>query len=175
MSGWFKNILFVSYLKNKGVRRLCFIIGCIFLFLMIITTPKVYDNIRINKEYNNINDVKRWVDVYYHTDPGKSLALVECTSEYFAERGIENIKYSLYSDAPIEWYCLVEDKKSCSIFQTYADKKIKLDCGKKEIFIYRPLAALLSFYLPFILAIMLKFLWAILFWIYNGFKESRKG
>ncbi len=24
ISGWFKNILFVSYLKNKGVRRLCF-------------------------------------------------------------------------------------------------------------------------------------------------------
>ena len=152
---WIKNFLFVSYLKNKGLRRICFITGCILVILLTVTTPKYYNSVRINKEYLN-------------------LALVECTGEYFADRGMNSAKYSLYTVNPVEWYCSVQDEQSCKKFQIYANEKIKLDCGKQEIFIYRPLVALLFFYLPFIFAIILKFLWSILFWVYKGFKEDRK-
>jgi|GEM_PF-5508981 hypothetical protein len=169
-----KSFLFVSYLKNKGVRRLCFIIGCILVILLIVTTPKYYNSVRIDEEYLNINDIKRWTDVFRDLDITSHLELVKCTGEYFDDRGMRNAQYSLYGDDPVEWYCSVQDEQSCKKFQLYANDKIKLDCGKKEIFIYRPLMALLFFYLPFILAIILKFLWEILFWVYKGFKESRK-
>ena len=144
------------------------------VILLTVTTPKYYNSVRINKEYLNINDVKRWTDVLRDLDIRGHLALVECTGEYFADRGMNSAKYSLYTVNPVEWYCSVQDEQSCKKFQIYANEKIKLDCGKQEIFIYRPLVALLFFYLPFIFAIILKFLWSILFWVYKGFKEDRK-
>lgn len=171
---WVKNILFVSYLKNKGIRRICFILGCVLVVVMIVTTPKFYDNNRIDKEYLNINDIKRWADVYRDVNIMKHLALVDCTSQYFEILGIKDVRYSLYLDNSISGYCSLSDKPSCDKFKLFADEKIKLNCGLRKIFVYRPLITILFFYLPFVFAVLFKFLWLVLLWIGRGFKESKK-
>lgn len=61
-----KNILFVSYLKNKGIRRICFILGILFA---ITPSASWYD--RLNRHFydlsfNNINEVSQ---NYTHNTP----------------------------------------------------------------------------------------------------------
>lgn len=49
-----KNILFVSYIKNKGIRRICFIIGLMF---SIYSFLKAFSSIMSNIEYYKTLDL----------------------------------------------------------------------------------------------------------------------
>ena len=54
MLKFIKNILLISYLKNKGVRRICFILGILLaIFPSISWYESLSDNF-INERYENI-------------------------------------------------------------------------------------------------------------------------
>ena len=170
---WLKNILLVSYLKNKGVWRICFVVGCLLVLLMVVTTPKFYNTMRIDKEYLNIVNVKDWIWTYREANPNRSLALAECTDKYFSALGLEGAMFSLYTENPVAWYCSVSTPEKCQKFRVIANDKIRLDCGKADIFVYRTLLTVLFFYFPFLIGVLLKFLWAVLLWIARGLKEEK--
>jgi hypothetical protein len=55
-----KNILLVSYLKNKGIRRICFILGLIpYLFYVFGCWIYSLDENFIKEEYNNFVEFKK--------------------------------------------------------------------------------------------------------------------
>ena len=170
-----KNIFLVSYLKNKGIRRICCVLGVLLSAYSIIISPKIYDNNTIDKEYINYKDMKIWFETYYEVNPLKALTLAECSDTYFSNLGISDSKYVLYGTGdPVEFYCSVSEKRSCDLFRILADEKIPLNCGKPQFFLTRPIVIFLSFYLPFILVLLLKLIWQIFLWVYKGFKEYSK-
>jgi hypothetical protein len=55
-----KNILLVSYLKNKGIRRICFILGLIpYLFYIFGHWVYFLDENFINEKYNSFTEFKQ--------------------------------------------------------------------------------------------------------------------
>lgn len=165
-----KNILFVSYLKNKDIRRICFVVGMALFLWGVFTTPRFYEYTRINRDYINIRDIKIWADAYREREPLKYLNLVECTTEYFENVGIKYSENLFVLENPVEDFCRLYGQ--CEKFKIFALDKINLDCGKKDIFLYRPLFICLAFYLPFLLVCLFKFAGQAFVWIYKGFKEE---
>jgi hypothetical protein len=52
-----KNILMVSYLKNKGIRRICFILGIFFSLLFLDGWIYRLDYNFYNEKYKNITEM----------------------------------------------------------------------------------------------------------------------
>lgn len=169
-----KNILFVSYLKNKGIRRICFILGCALLLYFVFISPGVYNKMVIDREYLNIDHVKSWSDVYYDTDVVKYISLIECTDEHFQKIGIKGVKYALYGKglSPVKEYCSVNSKKDCERFTVFATDKIDLNCGKRSFWGSRLFGMIIFFYFPFLLIVILKAVYSIVLWVYKGFKQK---
>lgn len=166
-----KNILFVSYLKNKGIRRLCFILGCIIFCFQVFKLPHFYNSVRIKHEYVNFNDFRKDMIFAWNINPIRFWNTAECCRKHFEKEGIKDASFiclpinELPENKIIDLYPYPEIKNKLN-------SPISLDCGMKKVFIIRPIFMVFSFYLPFILAIILKFLWLILLWIYKGFKEN---
>lgn len=79
-----KNILFVSYLKNKGVRRICFIVGILFAILpAMIWYENLNDNF-YNETYKNILEFGR--ENEYDTEKQRAVF-----DKYPADVGIKDL------------------------------------------------------------------------------------
>ena len=68
-----KNILFVSYLKNKGIRRICFILGVLFAIF-----PSASWYYRLNRHFydlsfNNIDEVQMSYEYKYNDEILKNI------------------------------------------------------------------------------------------------------
>lgn len=96
-----KNILFVSYLKNKGIRRICFILGVLFAIF-----PSASWYYRLNRHFydlsfNNIDEVSQ--NYIYNT------SILE---KVFAEHPPVNFNRKLYDFD--NWHAFFIDKYSRS-------------------------------------------------------------
>ena len=161
-----KNIFSISYLKNKGIRRLCFILGFLLSIFLCFSFFNNYDSFRIKDEYENLYSLKRWYLTYYEFEPQKALNLSKCMHEHFDRLGLEPHSIILDKDLPL---CLGED---CKKINAIADFKIKLDCGKITVFLKWPFFLLFAFYLPFLFCVLFKFLFQAIMWVLKGFKDS---
>lgn len=126
-----KNILFVSYLKNKGIRRICFILGILFA---IFPSASWYD--RLNRHFydlsfNNIDEVQMSYEYKYNDeilknifykypmDFGKKLKKFEHWEDFF---------FNSYTEAYKDRKQLI---KICNdlLRQSNNAEKLKLDGG----------------------------------------------
>lgn len=184
-----KNILFVSYLKNKGIRRICFVLGilpltlCLYLFIIGFNHSfytKTYDNITEVSEFNT----KELTYIYNHypisVKKDGTLIKFDAWKNFFISDfggGKEGrLKMS------IQCHILEHDKRTelDSIWQSDEDfEKLKYFCKKFNQYITQKITvnicdyshlimllnAILFFYLPFLICCTFR-------WIYLGFKEK---
>lgn len=186
-----KNILFVSYLKNKGIRRICFVIG---ILLAIIPIYVWYINLSYNfynETYENIVEFGK--ENKYYTDK-----LREVFNKYPTNIGIKNLNnfkdwqkflFDDYGEGhEARRYYLEQcyilkhgDKKTlaeifqndeeytklqelCPKFKNYMLQEISISKAN-YLYLLKLLWSLFWFYLPFLLACIVR-------WIYTGFKEK---
>lgn len=191
-----KNIFFVSYLKNKGVRRICFVVGIgILIYLSYVIFLGIIGR-RIDVEYKNLQDLN---DDYYfrysYINEGTNISKVtyeylietECLAINLKKYGIDDqyIAHAFSSYKNIlesSWCDYYQDK--CDILKSIKEKPIHVKCNGIESgyfntisgLLFRFLVLLLGFYIPFIFAcctkIMYIFIKRIVLWIYAGFKEK---
>lgn len=200
---WIKNFLFVSYLKNKGVRRLCFIIG---LFFCIIAISIWLDYAKYN--FYNISfasleevvkkrpneEVLRHIFNKYPVNFGKHLDNFDRWKRFFFESWTEDYKLKEhYLDVCNrvkdirkldigkirENYPMYNDLSDNELYQRINEKN-KI-CEQLKKYIKQKIILNKSnylFLLTFLYVIMIFyfpfFLCCMLKWIKDGFKESRK-
>lgn len=178
-----KNIFFVSYLKNKGVRRICFVIG---ILSSIITAIIWYEGLEkkfYNETYENIiefgkqnkynTDKLRKVFYKYPANIGiKNLDTFHAWQTfffsdhskgylYYAERChiYSVLKHDIISQIDKEFIILQE---LCPKLENYISQKIRIP---NYLYLFKLLWSLFWFYLPFLSACIGR-------WIYRGFKEK---
>lgn len=164
----FFNIFSVSYLKSKGIRRICFVLGLLLSSFMVFNFVNQYDNIRLKDEYDNLYLLKKWYNNYYDFEPMKAVNLAKCANEYFINIGFPAYIINFDKDQPICYY-----GEDCEKLKVIADFKIKLDCGKETVFLIWPIILLFVFYFPFLICALTKFICDIIKWIYMGFQEEK--
>lgn len=84
MLKFIKNILLISYLKNKGVRRICFILGILLAIFPSISWYEGLSDNFINERYENI--IVFGKQNRYNTDKQK-----EVYNKYPANIGVKNL------------------------------------------------------------------------------------
>lgn len=184
-----KNILFVSYLKNKGIRRICFVVG-VCSFLSIIS-PFIYNIIKnsldmdfnVDKVYSNLSEVNE--EIYYayqHNNP-YWYRKVDCLGIYLKHYNIEGYtryEFTHYKNVFDDENWCNYNQYECNILKAIKDKPIHLKCGVfdnygtskiKSLTIFFAII-LFIFYAPFLFVCLLKVIWQILYWIYLGFKNK---
>lgn len=191
-----KNIMFVSYLKNKGVRRICLILSFILVFYSIF---KPCFNLYIgyvNEKYNNFYEFNldlyntlqiAKVDDYPILKKIKSGAKAKCAWEFLEKHNFTELESYLvfgYKDIINDTWCSLHDI-TCNKFKLIADEPIHLECGTLEYFDIAVLITVIlfsmfvAFYIPFILFVIIKIVYykivaKIIKWVKDGFDESSK-
>lgn len=191
-----KNIIFVSYLKNKGIRRICLILSFILVFYSIF---KICFNSYINYvdvKYNNFYELN--LDLYdslqlvkagdYSTiEKLKFASRAKCALEFLEKRNFTRLERDLvfaYGNVANNPWCLLNDAV-CKKFKLIADEPIHLECGTLSysdtiiLIIVVLLNAFVVFYIPFILCVIIKIVYykivaKIIKWVRDGFNESSK-
>lgn len=189
------HILFVSYLKNKGVRRLSFVIGILLSLFVIKAEYSIIREGWFSRRYDNLEkaialtDFKSW---YYVTDNKVFTVRQEIYKKYFEGkfsniRNYEDFDNIFYKDrlknptmGVIEKCRLgtfIEgfDETSCEKLKKISQGEIAVtykDQSTNSMILLSFISLWIVFYLPFIFAIILKWLWLLVLWIYQGFKES---
>ena len=180
-----KNIFLFSYIKNKGIRRICFVAGiCLFLWSFSNVINNVSDS-SVNKSYKNLKEAN--LDLYYASKYGspKWYRKIECMAIYLKKYNIEHTlvySFTTYEDVTSthSWCDLYE--KECGILKAIKDEPITLKCSSLEDYNHSTTESLcilaifwiFEFYLPFILVSILKIIFNVFKWIISGFKESKK-
>ncbi|MBQ9090321.1 MAG: hypothetical protein IJY58_04655 [Alphaproteobacteria bacterium] len=189
MLKFIKNILLISYLKNKGIRRICFIIGLILAIIPLISWYNDLNNYFYNETYENISvfgnenkyNTKKQKDVYnkYPINFGaKKLDTFDEWQDFmFADYG-EGFKARRYFLEQCYTLKHGDRKTLAEIFQNNEEyAKLQEFCPKfkqymtKEIAISKTdflyilglFSVVFPFYLPFLLCCVIR-------WIYMGFK-----
>lgn len=176
-----KNILFVSYLKNKGVRRLCFVSGIVlFVIFSCFSLSGIYKR-QVDVKYNNLQELNSQFYFAAKNNLSTWAKRQECAAIYFKKYGFTEIEaYSFSGEQDIFQgnFCRAFPEK-CEILKAMRNKPIHLQCNGLESYFFNSFEAALiiftflvfAFYFPFILCILLKFVGNICLWIYKGFKE----
>jgi hypothetical protein len=193
-----KNIFLVSYLKNKGIRRICFVIGfSLSLFIFVLGwCPQLKDNFFI-EEYENFHEFKK--ENRYNTP--RKLAFFK---KYPANLGVKNLDnyedweefmffdgyvYGFNAREYVRDVCLAHffaDKKTLKnkLLETYKEEdlseainKVENSCPKiqdyfsQKISIRRFNLLYILWLIPILLFIYPPFIiCCIIKWIYKGFK-----
>ena len=177
-----KNILLISYIKNKGIRRLCFVLGvCLCSLVLFKVIPNAYYN-AIDKLYPNLEAAN--ADVYFSHEWNlprwyrKEMCLAKYLKKYDISREVfylVNSSDDLFTGITCDVY-----PRECSILKAIKDDPVNLKCSIFEDYNNSTaqgvttllLFLVILFYLPFLLACILKFIFKVLKWIYLGFEES---
>ena len=164
-----KKILFVSYLKNKGIRRICFIWGMILFLFFGGRALSNYDSLWIKQDFPNLEAIRNQIaEAHQDGNYVKAITLFECTNELYEKIGVQTYLLNLYKN---NFYC--EDNpndKECLFISYFDHHKVKMNCNKNGIVTFFFLFVL--FYSAFWLVCLLKFLKNMILWIYRGFKEN---
>ena len=189
-----KNILFVSYLKNKGVRRICFVIGIglsIFISCMIILD--IVNN-NVDVEYKNLQALnEKYYSVHgYNYDKYTDDDLKEywCFTKNLKKYGINKMildALSSYRNIFESPWCY-HYQHECDMLESIKEEPIHIKCSGIESsgigyrfsivsgLLFRLFALLIYFYIPFIFTCCIKIMYIFIrrigLWIYAGFKEK---
>jgi hypothetical protein len=175
-----KNILLVSYIKNKGWRRLSFVIG---LFLVGYGLSDVISNYHpINNKYNNLVEMQSDIEIKSRTHSPFWYKELACATAFIEKKGLKYIDAgSLFSFNKYEEFCNLYPQQ-CEILSKIKDKPIHLKCngfdssGTKMAYALSDilLCLVILFYLPFIMLCILKLTFKLIKWIYDGFFENKE-
>lgn len=175
--GFIKNILLVTYVKNKGLRRLAFIISCasvIYCLCMLFSNIHPTDEI-----YKNLEDMQTDVRVYYEVKAPYWYKKQECAAIYLEKYGLDHMSaIGFLVSKNITEYCELYPKE-CPILLSLKDDPIHLKCrgwGNERITAFASICRItlifvFIFYLPFIFLCLAKICFVILRWIFKGFRE----
>lgn len=184
-----KNILLVSYLKNKGIRRICFVLSCAMLIwfaYLSISNGRIHE--RIDIKYNNFQDFnsdiyRSWN--YKHSNRHKKM---QCAASFMQKQGMQRsdawlmIYYRDITKKESGW-CYANET-SCKSLSQIANKPIHLKCGFFETYETTSIEGfalwlfclVLCIYIPFIACVFIKMIFKIIknttIWIYKGFKDQ---
>ena len=182
-----KNILLVSYLKNKGVRRICFVVSCIMLIwfaYMSIFNARIYD--RIDIKYNNFQELNLYVYNAWNYKYKNWSKVIGCASSFMEKQGfLRSDAWSMTVERDItikesKWCYAYE--KACSKLNQISQNPIHLKCGFFETFettntegaVIWFSTLILFIYFPFLTCLLVKLAYKmvknITIWIYKGFK-----
>lgn len=192
-----KNILFVSYLKNKGIRRICFVLGSI-IYLFYIFGHWVYflDENFINEKYDRFVDFKnenkyekvrkRLVFKKYPADIGiKKLDTFDGWESFFFDEYGEGFSAREFYKKTCTALLFKGDDEARNLMKDVYDKKelpkamnkIKNVCPKMNEYIKQPIKIKRYNFLYFLNLVLFLFLiyppfvfCCMIRWIYRGFK-----
>lgn len=180
-----KDIFLFSYIKNKGIRRTCFIIGICLCIMPLYNIQQSIFNRNVDKLYSNLKSANE--DLYYSSKYNNPYwyRKMECMSIYLKKYNIEKIQaysFTTYENviSTHSWCDLY--KKECSILKSIKNDPIHLKCSGIETYEHTTTEALfisflflsIVFYIPFIFVATLKIIFRILKWVISGFKEGKK-
>ena len=188
-----QNIIFVTQLKNKGVRRICFIVG---ILLTIIPTCIWYEGLSknfYNETYENIIEFaeKNKYDTekqkaVFNKYPANTLFSQVKTFEDWRDIFISNNyigEQNVLQRYYLEQCNILEKGKIQTLAEIFQDdegyKKLQKFCPKLKqymsqkisiskanyLYLLKLIWSLFWFYIPFLLSCIVK-------WIYMGFKEK---
>lgn len=178
-----KNILFVSYLKNKGIRRICFILGV--LFAIFPSASWYYrlnrhfydlsfnniDEVQMSYEYKYNDEILKNIFYKYPLDFGKKLKKFEHWEDFF---------FNSYTEEYKDRKQLIEICNDMLFAANTEKDSIKLEFCKNLIkYINQPIhissydfayilelwGVIVAFYFPFLFCCLIR-------WVYMGFKEK---
>lgn len=167
-----KNILLVSYIKNKGWRRLAFVVGLSLFIFLICTLASNYHP--VDNTYENLIEMHSDIGVNSKKQYSYWYKELDCAVAFIEKKGLKHEDaYSLFSFNKYEEFCDLYPQQ-CEVLSKTKDNQINLKCnGFENIKIYKTILVLtLSFYLPFILLCILKLTFKLIKWIYDGFLEK---
>ena len=194
-----KNVIFVSYLKNKGIRRICFVLGAIpyLAYVLLGWIPQIKDNF-FCEEYSRFADFK---NKNKYNENKKKIVF----KKYPAEMGIKNLDNyngweAFFFDEYGESYeiknfykrtciaLLLQDENAAKkvILEIYTPNelpkaldKVKNICPQMHEYIKQPIKiARYNFLYILNLAFFLFLIYppfimcCIIKWIYKGFREN---
>lgn len=184
-----KNIIFVSYLKNKGIRRICFILSCcsmLYFSVLGFTLSRGYYS--IDETYHNFQSFNSDIYMSYKIGEKGWYKKIECASKYLKQYGFAH--YDAYNMVEFKnilnrnsLWCQ-SNEVLCKRIEKIKDYPIHLKCGAFETYDYSNaqgfliylIFIIISFYLPFVLCVFAKLtykaLYGIIEWIIKGFKEN---
>lgn len=188
VDGWFfkiyktmkfiKNILLVTYIKNKGLRRLAFIISCA---AVIYCLSMLFSNIHpTDIMYKNLSAMQTDVRIFYETKAPYWYKKQECAEVYLERMGLDNMSaIGFLVSKDISTYC-DSYPKYCHLLLAIEDEPVHLKCrgwGNEHKNPFRNICEIILFlaivfYLPFIGICILKLSANLLKWIFKGFRES---
>lgn len=173
-----KNILFISYIKNNGLRRLAFVISCFCaVYFLYILFSGIHPT---NEHYKNLEEMQTNIRVSYETNAPYWYKKQECAIIYLEKYGLSAIDtVTFLVSKNIATWCELYPKK-CPILSTIKDKSIHLECrgwGDEHKIPFESICIIalffvFVFYLPFIFLCILKLIISIIKWIYAGFMEK---
>lgn len=162
-----KNIIFVSYLKNKGIRRICFILG---VLLALLPTIAFFEAFYISENYDNLRDAVVYASEYQqkYVFQNYKYSCNKCDAEIDFEVWKRTFADWELSRSFLHHNCLKqkESVEICQNIQKYLSQKVSINYFNFTAFRYLEYSFLL-FYLPFFFACTIK-------WVISGFKQSSK-
>lgn len=175
-----KNIFLVSYIKNKGLRRLSLVIGLFFIGYILSNIASTY--YPIDNHYSNLIEMQSDITFKSRIHSPFWYKELECASVYIEKKGLKYMDaYSFLIDDSYEEYCKLHPQQ-CDILSKIKNEPIHLKYrGYGSIRHTTPLALskiflglIILFYLPFIMLCILKLTFKLIKWIYDGFFENKE-
>ena len=173
-----KNVLFVTYIQNKGLRRLALVISCV---TVIYCLCGILSNIRpIDKIYKNLEDMQTDIRIFYEAQTPYWYEKQDCAAIYLEKYGLDSMSaVSFLVSKSYTEYCELY-LKECQILSAIKDEPIHLKCrgwGNERRSAFGSICILALFfigifYLPFIFLCLAKICFLMLRWILRGFRES---
>lgn len=181
-----KNILFVSYLKNKGIRRICFILGV--LFAIFPSASWYYrlnrhfydlsfnniDEVQMSYEYKYNDEILKNIFYKYPLDFGKKLKKFEHWEDFFfnsytkayrsRKQLIEMCNDILSRPSDFQQPQKQNKLETCRKFNKYINQPIHIS-SYDFTYILELWGVVVTFYFPFLFCCLIR-------WIYMGFKEK---
>ena len=193
-----KNIIFFSYIKNKGIRRICYIVSFfIFVWFMYISITKDQIYKGIDNLYPNFQSFNS--DVYHSwRNRGRTELKMKywkkidnCANSYIKKKGFPRF---LVNDMTANEdiigkgiFCHIgfynNSFDDCNRLKEIKRKPVHLKCGPFETYKHSNaegaliwlIKLLLFTYFPFIVCVATdvayRLLKVVIMWIYQGFKE----
>lgn len=181
-----KNIFFVSYLKNKGIRRICFILGVLFAIF-----PSASWYYRLNRHFydlsfNNINEIQMSYeyndkilknvfykypvdfgkkDFFYNFRNWKNFFINKYSNDYKARKQLIEMCNDILS-RPSDFQQPQKQNKleTCRKFNKYINQPIHIS-SYDFAYILELWVVIVAFYFPFLFCCLIR-------WVYKGFKEK---
>lgn len=171
-----KNILMVSYLKNKGIRRICFLLGVVFSGICFCIWHQEFERTNyklsyqtleqavMNNKYNNI--VLKHIYRSYPVEFNFGKTFYDWENFFAGYRALtyQNIKSLCNEKADDDDTFLTIE--TCKKLKSYVSQPVKLEAVDLDKW-YGIKWVIFWFYFPFLICLPFR-------WIYLGFKESKK-